>query len=137
MILQARPGRRVARKGKLACPSPTESGEVAMPSQGRIHTMLGSLLALGALLVTAACGGSDQPEAPAAPAGDPAFPRTVTHAMGTTEIPAPPQRVLALDTTLSGPVLLRATELVGSPPLEAADEPLPGYLGADAERFGA
>jgi iron-siderophore transport system substrate-binding protein len=108
-----------------------------MPSQGRIHTTLGSLLALGALLVTAACGGSDQPEAPAAPAGDPAFPRTVTHAMGTTEIPARPQRVVALDNTLSGAVLLLGTELVGYTTLEAADEPLPDYLGADAEQFGA
>jgi iron complex transport system substrate-binding protein len=37
-------------------------------------------------------------QAPAtAPASDPGFPRTVTHAMGTTEIPARLQRVVALD----------------------------------------
>ncbi len=105
---------------------------------GRMGTALGSLATLGALLVTAACGGTaTEQAAPSAPATDPGFPRTVVHAMGETEIPARPQRVVALDNTLSGAVLLLGTELVGYTTLQAADEPLPSYLGADAERFGA
>ena len=111
-----------------------------MPSQRRIRTMLGSIVALGALLATGACGGGDavgQPEVPTTPAADAAFPRTITHAMGTTEIPARPQRVVALDNTFSGAVLLLETELVGYTTLQAADEPLPQYLAVDAQRFGA
>jgi iron complex transport system substrate-binding protein len=88
--------------------------------------------------VTAACGGATSEQAaPSAPVTDPGFPRTVVHAMGETEIPARPQRVVALDNTLSGAVLLLGTELVGYTTLQAADEPLPSYLGTDAERFGA
>jgi iron complex transport system substrate-binding protein len=104
---------------------------------GRIGAMLGSLAALGALLGTAACGGAAPEQAPSAPAEAPGFPRTVAHAMGETEIPDRPERVVALDNTLSGAVLLLGTELVGYTTLQAADEPLPSYLGADAERFGA
>ncbi|HYH29676.1 MAG TPA: iron-siderophore ABC transporter substrate-binding protein [Pseudonocardia sp.] len=109
-----------------------------MRSQGRISAVLSRLAVVGTLLVTAACSGAAEPEQePTAPATSPGFPRTVTHAMGTTEIPARPERVVALDNTLSGAVLLLGTELVGYTTLQAADEPLPEYLGADAERFGA
>ncbi len=102
--------------------------------------VLGSLVALGALLVAAGCGSGPSAAPDPAPGGAPAdqaFPRTVTHAMGETEIPRRPERVVALDNTLSGAVLLLGAQLVGYTTLEAADEPLPEYLGADAQRFGA
>ncbi len=56
-------------------------------------------LALAAVLTLAACGGSSAEEPAAEPAGsDGEFPRTVEHAMGSTEIPERPERVVVLDT---------------------------------------
>lgn len=64
-------------------------------------------LALALALVTSACA-SEQPAAPEEPTSAPTesggsdargeFPRTVSHAEGTTEIPAAPERVVVLDT---------------------------------------
>jgi iron complex transport system substrate-binding protein len=102
----------------------------------RGRRLLGRVTAVAVLLAAGACGA--EAPAPGGPASaDGAFPRTVTHAMGETEITQRPQRVVALDNTLSGAVLLLGTELVGYTTLQAADEPLPEYLGADAQRFGA
>ena len=55
-------------------------------------------LALAAVLSLSACGGTGEESASAASSSDSAFPRTVEHAMGTTEIPARPERVVVLDT---------------------------------------
>jgi iron complex transport system substrate-binding protein len=74
---------------------------------GHGRRLVGAVVAAAALLGTAACGGSKAPapDGGTAPA-DAAFPRTVTHAMGETVIPERPQRVVALDNTLTGAVLL-------------------------------
>lgn len=48
-----------------------------------------------ALLVAAACGAPSQ-AGPAVPARAPGFPVTIEHALGTTRIPAPPTRIVAL-----------------------------------------
>ena len=55
-------------------------------------------LALVAVLSLPACGGTDEESASAASSSDSAFPRTVEHARGETEIPAQPERVVVLDT---------------------------------------
>jgi iron complex transport system substrate-binding protein len=57
-------------------------------------------LTLAAACALAGCGAEDDPSTEAASGGssDAAFPRTVEHAMGTTEIPARPERVVVLDT---------------------------------------
>jgi iron complex transport system substrate-binding protein len=47
-------------------------------------------------LVLTACGAGEPPPSPAAGATGEAFPVTITHAFGTTTIPAKPQRVVAL-----------------------------------------
>ena len=68
-----------------------------------------SFLLLPALLLATACGdddaGSEEATATTAPTTEPAdgrdgaaFPRTIEHAMGTTEIPEQPERVVVLDT---------------------------------------
>ncbi len=56
-------------------------------------------LVLAAALPLAACGGTAASEESTVPASsDGEFPRTVEHAMGSTEIPAEPERVVVLDT---------------------------------------
>jgi iron complex transport system substrate-binding protein len=60
----------------------------------------GTALAVVTAMSLAACGGGADAagDAAAAPSSDAAFPRTVQHAMGTTDIPARPERVVVLDT---------------------------------------
>lgn len=94
--------------------------------------LVGAVLSLG----LAACG-SDGPAstgeaatASAAPSsGDAAFPRTVRHAMGETEIPAPPKRVVALDQSFVDAVLSLETDVVGYTTYRSIEDKLPDYLG--------
>ncbi|GAA3124151.1 iron-siderophore ABC transporter substrate-binding protein [Planomonospora alba] len=94
-------------------------------------TVAGAVLSLG----LAACG-SDAPAAgsgtagaaPTAGGGTAAFPRTVKHAMGETEIPAQPKRVVALDQSFVDAVLTLDTEVVGYTVYRGIDDELPGYL---------
>jgi iron complex transport system substrate-binding protein len=56
-------------------------------------------MVLAVALTLTACGGGGEPAGAAATTGaDAAFPRTVQHAMGETEIPDRPDRVVVLDT---------------------------------------
>lgn len=57
-------------------------------------------IGLAVALTVTACGGTPDSGAGAGPSasGDAAFPRTVQHAMGETEIPERPERVVVLDT---------------------------------------
>ncbi|NYI07927.1 ABC transporter substrate-binding protein [Allostreptomyces psammosilenae] len=98
---------------------------------------------MGALLLTAsvaagltACGSSDSGGAPAessasAAAGDSAaaFPRTIEHHKGTTEIPAKPERVVALDNSLVEAVIALEAPLVGGIGSYRDQSGFPDYLG--------
>lgn len=59
------------------------------------------------------------------------FPRTVTHAMGSTELKAAPQRVVVLDVGELDNVVSLGIQPVGYAPTEG-DEGIPGYLKKDA-----
>ncbi|MCX5125495.1 ABC transporter substrate-binding protein [Streptomyces sp. NBC_00347] len=59
------------------------------------------------------------------------FPRTVTHAMGSTEIGAAPKRVVVLDVGELDNVVSLGMQPVGYAPTEG-DEGIPGYLKKDA-----
>ncbi|MEU8540951.1 iron-siderophore ABC transporter substrate-binding protein [Streptomyces sp. NPDC048717] len=59
------------------------------------------------------------------------FPRTVTHALGSTEIPAAPKRVVVLDVGELDNVVSLGVKPVGYAPSEG-DEGIPGYLKKDA-----
>lgn len=60
-------------------------------------------------------------------AADGDFPRTVTHANGTTQIPAEPKRVVVLDTGEMDDVLTLGVTPVGIPSMEGANA-VPSYL---------
>ncbi|TFV65296.1 UNVERIFIED_ORG: iron-siderophore ABC transporter substrate-binding protein [Bacillus sp. AZ43] len=90
-------------------------------------------LAVVLALSLAACGGGGDEPAASEPSatGDAAFPRTVEHAMGSTEIPARPERVVVLDTGELDAVLSLGVTPVGAVTTGASDEFL-GYLAEDA-----
>lgn len=75
-----------------------------------------ALLATAALAATAACGAvtatGDAAEQESDKSG--AFPRTITHVMGETEIPAQPERVVVLDSGELDDVTLLGIEPVGA-----------------------
>ncbi|GAB3766160.1 ABC transporter substrate-binding protein [Microlunatus parietis] len=87
---------------------------------------------LAIMLVLASACQSTTTEAPAGPpaaASDAGFPRTIKHAMGETEIPSRPLRVVALDQTFVDAVLTLDTELIGYTTYRAIEGgELPDYL---------
>ncbi len=81
---------------------------------------------LTALLVTAGCAGqSAEPTTKPADAPGGAFPRTVTDAMGSTEIPAEPTRIVALDQTYVDAALVLDTAVVGFTDIRGRDSRTP------------
>ncbi|WP_278314157.1 ABC transporter substrate-binding protein [Lolliginicoccus levis] len=93
-----------------------------------------SALLLAGLTVLAGCG-SPAPTAEEGLASDAGFPRTVEHFRGSTDIPAPPSRIAALDSSYADATLLLDAQLVAH--TDYRGEGLPEYLGEDRERFAA
>ncbi|WP_424893149.1 ABC transporter substrate-binding protein [Streptomyces sp. XH2] len=103
------------------------------PSPHRLRRVPAALLAviIGAAALTA-CGDEDKAkgEDKAGSAGA-AFPRTVTHAMGTTEIKKKPQRVVVLDTgELDDVTMLGITPVGAVSPHMKTEGGFPQYLAA-------
>ena len=90
-------------------------------------------LALAAALSLTACGSSEEPDAGggSAASADEDFPRTVEHAMGSTEIPERPERVVVLDTGELDSVLSLGVTPVGAVTTDVSDGFL-SYLAEDA-----
>ena len=90
-------------------------------------------LVLAAALSLAGCGSSEEPAAEGGPgaSADDAFPRTVEHAMGSTEIPERPERVVVLDTGELDSVLSLGVTPVGAVTTAVSDGFL-SYLADDA-----
>jgi iron complex transport system substrate-binding protein len=105
----------------------------------RRHVLQATGLAVAAALALTACGGSDSARTDGAAAGsDAVFPRTVDHAMGRTEIPERPERVVVLDTGELDSVLSLGVRPVGAV-TTAVSEDFLSYLAegaADVERVG-
>ncbi|AQA24575.1 periplasmic binding family protein [Rhodococcus sp. MTM3W5.2] len=76
---------------------------------------------------------TENTEAAPEPTAQAPFPRTVEHALGSTEIPAAPKRVVALDTSYSDAVLLLETDLVGY--VTYRTDTLPDYLGDARDEY--
>ncbi|GAA4985244.1 ABC transporter substrate-binding protein [Actinopolymorpha pittospori] len=115
------------------------------PALRRLATTFAPLIAVLALAV--GCGGgaattdSSGGDAAGGGAGDSAksdtgFPRTVKHAMGSTEIPTKPKRVVALDSSFVDDTLLLNTPVVGFTSYRAISDELPSYLGPARETLG-
>jgi iron complex transport system substrate-binding protein len=98
-------------------------------------TRLTALLATATLALTG-CGSSSDENAPAADSSV-GFPRTIEHAMGTTEIPAKPKRVVALDASFVDATLILDTNVVGYTDYRSINGKLPDYLGEDRTKYGA
>jgi iron complex transport system substrate-binding protein len=94
-----------------------------------------ALLAVAALALTA-CGGASSEEDSAAASSE-GFPRTVEHAMGKTEIPAKPKRVVALDASFVDATLILDTPVVGYTDYRSINGRLPDYLGDDRTTYGS
>jgi iron complex transport system substrate-binding protein len=91
--------------------------------------------ALAAAIALTACGGqsdASSSDAGSSPSADEAFPRTVEHAMGTTEIPERPERVVVLDTGELDSVLSLGVTPVGAVTTDVSEGFL-SYLAEDAE----
>ncbi|MQY02161.1 ABC transporter substrate-binding protein [Actinomadura macrotermitis] len=95
-------------------------------------------VAAGLLAAAVGCGGSDSAgkDGAAPAAAGAAFPRTIDHAMGRTELKAEPKRVVALDMTFVDATLALQSKVVGYTTFAAPDEKLPPYFGADAAAYG-
>lgn len=68
----------------------------AHPRSGRVLLLTGALCVTLMAPLLSACSENTQSAKPSAPAGGAEFPVTVTHKLGSTTIPAQPQRVVAL-----------------------------------------
>jgi iron complex transport system substrate-binding protein len=92
-----------------------------------LHRRIG-LVAVAALTagLLAACASTE--EKTAAPAAGDSWPRTVTHAMGKTEIPAQPKRVVVLDTPEADAVTLLGVTPVGAVAVDPVGKKYPAHL---------
>jgi iron complex transport system substrate-binding protein len=97
------------------------------------HVLSATGLALATALTLTACGSADDAEsgAQSTPTVDASFPRTVEHAMGTTEIPERPERVVVLDTGELDSVLSLGVTPVGAVTTDVSSGFL-SYLAEDA-----
>ncbi|GAA1575470.1 iron-siderophore ABC transporter substrate-binding protein [Actinomadura kijaniata] len=104
----------------------------------RFSRTFGAVTVAASLLAASACGGGSDAagknDAPSGAAGT-AFPRTIDHAMGKTELKAEPKRVVALDMTFVDASLALGTEVVGYTTFAAPNEKLPPYFGGDAAKY--
>lgn len=103
---------------------------------------IGAALAAGLIaLLASACGTSSATDATnpagAQVASSGTWPRTVTHAMGSTEIPAQPKRVVALDQSVVDGTVLLETNVVGFTQYRGMTDALPDYLGDAGKTYGA
>ena len=81
----------------------------------RRHVLQATGLAMAAAVALTGCGGTGEvADAEASVATEAAFPRTVEHAMGATDIPARPERVVVLDTGELDSVLSLGVTPVGA-----------------------
>ncbi|WP_051062252.1 ABC transporter substrate-binding protein [Ilumatobacter nonamiensis] len=82
---------------------------------------------------TAAASTTTEPAPPTTEVPPAAFPRTVVHAQGETDVPAEPVRIVSLDRSLTDPVLALGLDLAGYTTYQDPDGALPEYFGEALE----
>ncbi|MGW4334400.1 ABC transporter substrate-binding protein [Rhodococcus koreensis] len=92
-------------------------------------------LAAAATFSITSCSSSDDSAAAGTTSSTGQFPRTVDHFRGSTEIPAAPQRIVALDNSFTDAVLLLEAPLVGY--VDYREPGLPDYLGTTRDEYAA
>lgn len=107
-----------------------------MPN-GRVTTRW--IAALLAVALLAGCGGGSDDDGPAeaAPVAEGDFPRTVEHAMGTTEVPAFPETVIALDLSVVDSALALGLEVIGYTTFLDPEGDLPEHFGDALDEHAA
>jgi iron complex transport system substrate-binding protein len=103
------------------------------PQRRRPGRIAAAVLTAAMALSLAACGGGSDNKSAAESskpaAADAAFPRTITHDKGKTELKAKPKRVVALDNSLVEAVIALDTPLVGGIGSYRDQKGFPPYLG--------
>ena len=119
----------------VGCDTLTRDPSVDLECPVRL-SRLTALFAVAALALTACGSGSEETPAASGSSSD-GFPRTVEHAMGKTEIPAKPKRVVALDASFVDAALILDTPVVGYTDYRSINGKLPDYLGDDRTTYGS
>ncbi|ABG98220.1 MULTISPECIES: ABC transporter substrate-binding protein [Rhodococcus] len=104
-------------------------------SRRRVVAGAVALAAAATFSITSCSSGDDSPAASGTTSSTGQFPRTVDHFRGSTEIPAAPQRIVALDNSFTDAVLLLEAPLVGY--VDYREPGLPDYLGSSRNEFAA
>ncbi|PQP26324.1 ABC transporter substrate-binding protein [Rhodococcus opacus] len=104
-------------------------------SRRRVVAGAVALAAAATFSITSCSSSDDSAAASGTTSSTGQFPRTVDHFRGSTEIPAEPQRIVALDNSFTDAVLLLEAPLVGY--VDYREPGLPDYLGASRDEFAA
>jgi iron-siderophore transport system substrate-binding protein len=104
-------------------------------SRRRVVAGAVALAAAATFSITSCSSSDDSAAASGTTSSTGQFPRTVDHFRGSTEIPAAPQRIVALDNSFTDAVLLLEAPLVGY--VDYREPGLPDYLGSSRDRFAA
>ncbi|UOT06818.1 iron-siderophore ABC transporter substrate-binding protein [Rhodococcus opacus] len=104
-------------------------------SRRRVVAGAVALAAAATFSITSCSSSDDSAAASSTTSSTGQFPRTVDHFRGSTEIPAAPQRVVALDNSFTDAVLLLEAPLVGY--VDYREPGLPDYLGSSRDEFAA
>ncbi len=95
-----------------------------------------AMLAAVLLLATGCGSGGEEQQATAGDAAQGPFPRTVTHAMGETEVPTEPKKIVALDNTYVDAAYSLGMPVAGFTTFDGSKQ-LPGYLAEEFPDFAA
>jgi iron complex transport system substrate-binding protein len=104
-------------------------------SRRRVVAGAVALAAAATFSITSCSSGDDSPAASGTTSSTGPFPRTDDHFRASTEIPAAPQRIVALDNSFTDAVLLLEAPLVGY--VDYREPGLPDYLGSSRNEFAA
>ncbi|MFC9762389.1 ABC transporter substrate-binding protein [Rhodococcus jostii] len=104
-------------------------------SRRRVVAGAVALAAAATFSITSCSSSDDSAAASGTTSSTGQFPRTVDHFRGSTEIPAAPQRIVALDNSFTDAVLLLEAPLVGY--VDYREPGLPDYLGSSRDEFAA